>query len=76
MSIQEIKSAIIAYETLPSQIDYSRPWQIKAEAAWRELEKLPKDVQNSVGKSIKESIDYYDTPLKCGLTPSQLDEMF
>jgi hypothetical protein len=58
--IEKSIKAIVTYNTLPPQIDYRKPYKIKAEKAEKYLESLPNGKQYI--KQAEDQIqDYYDS---------------
>jgi hypothetical protein len=73
--IEKAIQDIVTYATLPSQIDYRRPWKTKADKAEEFLQSLP-DGENYLNQA-REQIDAYYTPNpESGMSPSDYDEMF
>ncbi len=65
MTISEIISAIVSYETLPSQIDYTKKYKIEAEMAWDELQKRPTYDIKYVERIVSRRVNAYYEPLLC-----------
>jgi len=62
MNISEAISAIVTYNTLPPQIDYTRPYARKAEEAERFLDTLPEKTRQGTLTVIDIKInDYFDS---------------
>ena len=62
MKTKEIISAIVAYHTLPPQIDYTFSWKIKADKAQKFLNQLPKKEQDTINAEIENKISKYYGP--------------
>ena len=77
---KEIRNAIhdvVLYQTLPSQIDYQRPWELKAEKALRYIDSLPTKTRIDVLNAIREEVDEYYTPDELtGMSASDHAEMY
>jgi hypothetical protein len=52
-------SAIVAYNTLPPQIDYTLPWQLKARAAQQWIDLRPWGVRQQIYSEINKQIAAY-----------------
>jgi hypothetical protein len=57
--IDQAKSDIIAYETLPPQIDYVAPYKRKANTATEFLESLPEEISKPIFEEIENSVNQY-----------------
>jgi hypothetical protein len=51
---------IVTLETLPHQIDYTKPYQIKANQAQQFINSLPKEEQEIANKEIIKQLDEYN----------------
>lgn len=74
--VEQAINDIINYETLPSQIDYRVREKAKAEEANDFLNTLPKGLCQMYSIRIETAIELWHTPLACGQSPSELDDMF
>jgi len=62
--IKEAIKDIVIFNTLPPQIDYVKPWQIKFNNAVKFLESLPKDKSKIAFKEIDDQIlEYYNSDI-------------
>lgn len=76
MTKQEAVAAIIQYNTLPPQIDYTKPYERKAEIASTYLDGLPEKERDEAYEEIEWQTNLYYTPGECGHSPAELDAMF
>jgi hypothetical protein len=79
MTNEEIIDAIVTYQTLPSQIDYQRPWALKAREAEQYIDnhltpEQAKEVNAEIAKQIEEY--YAEIPGMDGHSPASLAELF
>lgn len=59
MTTKQAISAIVTYNTLPPQIDFTLPWQLKSTEAEHFLNTLPGDEINKANAEIKKQIEAY-----------------
>jgi hypothetical protein len=76
---KQIKNAIsdiVLYETLPPQIDYTKPYKIKHDKGIYFINKLHPKLKNVIEKQIEKQIDAYYTPSDNGLSAAYCDSLF
>lgn len=76
MNKQQAVADVVEYHTLPSQIDYTKPYWVKAVEAQRFIDSLPIVEKEECNDEIKSQIESYNTPGECGYSPAELNEMF
>ena len=76
MTTSEAIEAIILYETLPPQIDYTKPYWDKAVKAGEFLDALPELDRDEAYEEIRSQVELYNTPGECGHSAAELDAMF
>lgn len=59
LTVMKAIACIVDYETLPPQIDYTVPWQIKAREAEEYLRKLTPKSQDRIFRSIAHQVNKY-----------------
>jgi hypothetical protein len=57
--IDQAKADIIAYQTLPPQIDYVAPYRQVANTAEEFLESLPEEISKPVFEEIEKTVEQY-----------------
>lgn len=62
MTTKEAIQAIVRYNTLPPQIDYTLPWRLKSIKAEKFLDTLSGDEINKANAEIKRQIESYYGP--------------
>jgi len=59
MTINEAIRAIVTYETLPPQIDYTKPWEYKARKAQEHIDRQPFNIRAAINSQIRKQITEY-----------------
>lgn len=75
--INQAIADIVAYNTLPIQIDYRMPWRIKADKAEKYLEEYTTQKEyDEAMKQITRQIDSYYEPDSNGMSAAAYNNMF
>lgn len=76
MTTEEAIDSIVTYNTLPSQIDYTRPYRIRSRGAEEYLETLEDSERNKAYDEIEKRIEAYYTENEDGISPADMAELF
>ena len=76
MTTKQAISAIVTYNTLPPQIDFTLPWRLESIEAEKYLDTLPGDEIDKANAEIKKQIEAYYEPNESGQSAAYYDSLF